>query len=219
MAGNLLARQLSGALPGQSIGLFEQTVERGHAVGESMVEIASNYLIRRLGLSTYLYDRQYPKNGLRYFFDSAARDTALHEMSEIGSDALPIYPAFQIDRSRFENDLLEMNRMSGVMVRRGSKVEGIELGTGGHPHRIRVSGGSATESFDCRWAGTEVDEETSNLRVEDMTECVAAIEATPCSDVQEYGDDPSYWISLSDRCAWLYDGAEVPVDRFRTEGS
>lgn len=150
-AGNLLARQLSRSLPGHRIGLFEQRTEFGHAVGESMVEIASNYLIRRLGLSSYLYDRQYPKNGLRYFFDSSEHDVPLHEMSEIGSDSLPVYPAFQIDRSRFEGDLLEMNRTDGVVARSGTRVEGIALGSGGDSHRIRVSNGALSEYFECRW--------------------------------------------------------------------
>jgi flavin-dependent dehydrogenase len=151
MAGNLLARQLARALPGRRIGLFEQRTGYGHAVGESMVEIASNYLIRRLGLSSYLYDRQYPKNGLRYFFDSPGRDTALHEMSEIGSDSLPVYPAFQIDRSRFEGDLFDMNRDGGVLVRSGTRVKDIDLGRAGGPHRIRVSHGATSEAFECRW--------------------------------------------------------------------
>ena len=85
MAGNLLARQLSRRLPGRRIALFEKRSEYSHSVGESLVEIASNYLIRRLGLSSYLYDRHLPKNGLRFFFDSEDRDTPLQQMSEIGS--------------------------------------------------------------------------------------------------------------------------------------
>ena len=48
-------------------------VERDYRVGESTVELASNYLVRRLALSRYLYEEQLPKNGLRYFFDDAAK--------------------------------------------------------------------------------------------------------------------------------------------------
>ena len=54
LAGNLLARQLRRNLPGLSLALFERSRETSFKVGESTVEIASNYLIRRLGLSTYL---------------------------------------------------------------------------------------------------------------------------------------------------------------------
>ena len=123
MAGNLLARQLTRRLPNRRIGLVEKKLEHTYNVGESMVELASNYFVRRLGLGSYLYDRQYPKNGLRFFFDSSAKDTPLHEMSELGSAAPPFHPAFQIDRSRLETDLIAMNARDGVRVHRGERVE------------------------------------------------------------------------------------------------
>lgn len=152
MAGNLLARQLSRALPGHRVAVFEQKTGYGYTVGESTVEIASHYMIRRLGLSTYLYDRQYPKNGLRYFFDSPTHDTPLEEMSEIGSNGLPAFPAFQIDRSRFESDLLEMNRAAGVEIHTGARVEGIDLGAGaGGRHRFRVERDGSSAAFETRW--------------------------------------------------------------------
>ena len=106
MAGSLLARQLVRRLPSHRIAVFEKKQEHSFTVGESMVEIASNYFVRRLGLGSYLYDRHYPKNGLRFFFDSSEKDAPLPEMSELGSASLPFHPAFQVDRSRLETDLL-----------------------------------------------------------------------------------------------------------------
>ena len=114
LAGNLLARQLRRALPELAIGLFERETSASYKVGEATVEIAANYLVRRLGLSSYLYENQLPKNGLRYFFDDAARSLPLHEMSEIGTQNLPFHPAFQINRASLEEDLLEMNQRDGV---------------------------------------------------------------------------------------------------------
>ncbi|MCP5070116.1 MAG: NAD(P)-binding protein, partial [bacterium] len=70
MAGALLARQLSQSLPGRRIAVFDKKTRFSLNIGESMVEIASNYFVRRLGLSSYLYDHHYPKNGLRFFFDT-----------------------------------------------------------------------------------------------------------------------------------------------------
>jgi flavin-dependent dehydrogenase len=151
LAGSLLARQLSRAVPGHRIAVFDRKVDYTHNVGESIVELGSHYLIRRLGLSTYLYERHYPKNGLRFFFDSPAKDCPLSEMSEIGSASLPYLPAFQIDRSRMEHDLLEMSARDGVAVHRGTSVDGIELGSGGRPHRITVSEGKRSRSFESRW--------------------------------------------------------------------
>jgi flavin-dependent dehydrogenase len=151
MAGNLLARQLSRRLPGRRIALFEKRSQYSHSVGESLVEIASNYLIRRLGLSSYLYDRHFPKNGLRFFFDSEDRDTALQEMSEIGSDSLPFHPAFQIDRSRFEADLIDLNGRSGIEIHSGVRVEELELTRGETPHRFQATDDHGSRSFESRW--------------------------------------------------------------------
>ena len=59
-------------------------------VGEATVEIGASYLVRRQGLLRYLYDRHYPKNGLRYFFDNETKSAPLQDMSEIGPDQLPV---------------------------------------------------------------------------------------------------------------------------------
>ncbi len=151
LAGTLLARQLRRRLPALAIGLFERTTESSFKVGESTVEIASNYLIRRLGLSGYLYDRQLPKNGLRFFFDTPTRDAPLERMSEIGAHALPFHPSFQINRARLENDLRARNAADGVTVRLGARVRDLELGRDGGPHRFKVTSGGATDAYTSRW--------------------------------------------------------------------
>jgi len=151
LAGSLLARQLSRAIPGRRIAVFEKKSEYAHNVGESIVELGSHYLIRRLGLSTYLYERHFPKNGLRFFFDTGSRDAPLPAMSEIGSASLPFHPAFQIDRSRFEQDLLEQSARAGVEVHHGAVVEKVEVGRAGGPHRLVVSGAEGSRSVEARW--------------------------------------------------------------------
>ena len=151
LAGNLLARQLRRALPELRIGLFERSTSASYKVGEATVEIAANYLVRRLGLSSYLYEHQLPKNGLRYFFDDATRSLPLHEMSEIGTANLPFHPAFQINRARMETDLLELNQRDGVRVRRGASVRGIQLGERGAPHHFEVSDERGTTRCRARW--------------------------------------------------------------------
>jgi flavin-dependent dehydrogenase len=116
-------------------------------VGESTVEIASHYLIRRQGLSRYLYEQHLPKNGIRYFFDTPERDCALEEMSELGTINMPFHPTFQIDRARMEGDLLELNGREGVDVRIGAGVDEVELGENGAPHVLEVAG----ERIRARW--------------------------------------------------------------------
>jgi len=148
LAGNLLARQLRRRLPGLRVALFERSPTRSYKVGESTVEIASHYLVRRQGLSRYLYEQHLPKNGIRYFFDSPGRDLPLEEMSELGTINFPFHPTFQIDRARMEGDLLEMNGRDGVDVRVGVEVESVDIGEGGAPHVLALAGG---ERVTARW--------------------------------------------------------------------
>jgi flavin-dependent dehydrogenase len=147
LAGNLIARQLRRRLPGLRVALFERSTERSYKVGESTVEIASHYLVRRQGLSRYLYEQHLPKNGIRYFFDTPGRDAQLEEMSELGTINLPFHPTFQIDRARMEGDLLEMNGREGVDVRIGASVDEVEPGENGAPHVLVVAG----ERIRARW--------------------------------------------------------------------
>ena len=151
MAGSLLARQLKRSRPDLSVGLFEKSTERSYKVGESLVEIAANYLTRRHQLSAYLYEHHLPKNGLRYFFDDESRSTPLTEMAEIGPMNLPFHPAFQVDRARFETDLLAMNEELGVEVRTGVRVEELELGSGGAAHHFVARSDASVDSYRSRW--------------------------------------------------------------------
>ncbi|NNL84381.1 MAG: NAD(P)/FAD-dependent oxidoreductase [Myxococcales bacterium] len=154
MAGGLLARHLARTLPGLRIALFEASAQRGYRLGESLVEIASHYLVKRLGLGNYLYENHFPKNGLRFFFDREDRGGGLAELSEIGSDSLPFHPAFQIDRDRLDRDLLTMAEQAGTAVQIGAKVVDVELGTrgpGDADHRISVERGGRVESVRARW--------------------------------------------------------------------
>ena len=127
LAGSLLARQLRMARPELSMAVFERDTERGFKVGESTVEIAANYLIRRQKLNRYLFMNQLPKNSLRFFFDTPEKDAELHRMSEIGVYHLPPLPSFQLDRARLEQDLIDMNVAMGIDVQLGATVRDVVL--------------------------------------------------------------------------------------------
>lgn len=148
LAGNLLARQLSMEVPSARVLMVEKAPDTPRwKVGESTVEIAAHYLLRRQHLGHYLYDRHLPKNGLRFFFDTEHKDGELTQLSEIGTDRPPPTPSFQLDRARFEQDLLEMNRGLGVDVRAGT-VKGLALGGGAHTFRIE---GADEGEIRARW--------------------------------------------------------------------
>jgi len=155
LAANLLARQLRREAPKLGVAVFEKTNPEvdppRYKVGESTVEIATNYLVRRLGLSTYIYKEHLPKNGLRYFFDSPEKDAALPKMSEIGIHGLPPYPSFQLDRARFEPDLMAMNRADGVELHFGARVKDLQLGEGDEKHRFTVVTDAGEKRVAARW--------------------------------------------------------------------
>jgi len=198
LAGNLLARQLVRALPGLRIGLYEKSRETSWKVGESVVEIGSHYLIKRLGLSRYLYDRHLPKNGLRYFFDDEERSLPLWEMSEIGPVNLPYHPAFQLDRMRLEADLLADNARAGVGVELGVRARPLELGKGGAPHVFEVQGaGGRAQKRRARWlvdaAGrADLLARALGLRLREDTHRIGSVWARfeGVADVDDMGPEP-----------------------------
>nr|WP_276601001.1 tryptophan 7-halogenase [Nannocystis sp. ILAH1] len=155
LAGNLIARQLRRQVPGLSVALFEKSTEGSFKVGESSVEIAGNYLTRRLGLTSYLYQHQLPKNGLRFFFDTPEKNAELYDMTELGSRHLLRLPSFQLDRARLEDDLLRMNRDAGVEVHLGAKAHDLALSpsseAGPGQHEFTVTEGEQQTRWRCKW--------------------------------------------------------------------
>jgi len=151
IAGGFLARQLVLAAPETRILVLEAspTIE-DLKVGESTVELATHYMVRRLRLSGYLYREQLPKNGLRFFFDSPEKDVPLTEMSEIGSDHFPFHPSFQLERAKLERDLVTMNREAGVTVQLGAKVVDVEL-CAKSGHQIAYEQSGARKTVEARW--------------------------------------------------------------------
>ncbi|WP_437543366.1 tryptophan 7-halogenase [Sorangium sp. So ce367] len=151
IAGGFLARQLRLACPDLGVLVLEAAeAMEDYKVGESTVEVAANYMVRRLNLGTYLYQHQLPKNGLRFFFDSPDKDLPLPRMSEIGSDHMPFHPSFQLERARLERDLVTMNRAAGAEVELGAKVVDVAIdGRGGHT--VVYEQGGERREVACRW--------------------------------------------------------------------
>ena len=132
LAGNVVARLLRRELPHVEVTLVEARTEVPPKVGESLVERASMFFIRRLGLSSLLYRHHVPKNGLRFF----AGDGPLETRSEIGLEAFPYHPSFQLDRPLLEEQLLRLNAEDGVQVLRGWKVNEVRV----EPNEVFIAG-------------------------------------------------------------------------------
>ena len=146
LAGNCLARQLRLQHPELSIVVIERKAQYDYWVGESTIEPFYDYCIRTLNLGRYLESNHLLKHGLRFFFDSPEKDLPLDKMSELGRRwYLPI-PSYQLDRKKFDQDLVDMNREMGIDVEMGTSVNEIEIDRD-KGHRINTSEGI----YRCRW--------------------------------------------------------------------
>ena len=180
LAGNLLARQLRQTFPHLTVGMFEKRETTSFKVGESTVEVTGNYLIRRLGLEGYLTKHHIVKNGLRFFFDQENRQAPLIEMSEIGGIERPFHKSFQLDRSRLETDLQQMNQDNGVELHVGSRVSDLQLSSDSSPHQFSVENTGTNWNVQSRWlidasGRSSVLARQENLRIPESHHTLAAV--------------------------------------------
>ena len=150
-AGLTLARQLKRENKEIRILVLEAATEFTPKVGEATVEITGHYFLKKLGLANYMYRRQLPKNGLRFFYDTPDHDLEIDQMSEHGTTSIPPHPAFQLDRARLEEDLAEMNLSDGVEILFGAKVTQIETNEYDTPHNIGYLFREDLTHRSCRW--------------------------------------------------------------------
>jgi flavin-dependent dehydrogenase len=154
LAGLTLARQLRRELPQLSVTVIERMSrplpEACHKVGESSVELGSQYL-ERLGLKGYLLESQLIKFGLRFF--PGGGQLPIPERTEIGPAQDPPVFSYQLDRGILENDLRGMIEQDGATLIEGAKVRAIELSSDGGPHQVTIErdGAGSTETLSARW--------------------------------------------------------------------
>ena len=152
LAGLTLARQLRQEQPELDVALVDALErplpEAAHKVGESTVEVGSQYL-ERLGLADYLCDRHIVKFGLRFF--PGGGDLPIHRRSEIGPSQEAPLRSYQLDRGRFENDLRGMNEADGVSLLEGWRVRDLMLAEGQGLHGVGLQRGEEALELRARW--------------------------------------------------------------------
>lgn len=152
LAGLTLAKQLRMDMPDRTVAVVERTArplpESCHKVGESSVELGSQYL-ESLGLYDYLRDNHIYKFGLRFF--PGGGQLPIAERTELGPAQEPIVASYQIDRGIFENDLRQMIVDDGVTLIEGASVSEVALGEGDADHCVHVTRGDVTRELHCRW--------------------------------------------------------------------
>lgn len=127
MAGACLARQLKLAHPDLSVTVLERKKTFNSWVGESTLESFWDYAAKDLKLGFYLDSNHLYKHGLRFYFDSKDRDLSVEDMSELGRTWFHGIPAHQLDRARFDTDMVRFNREIGVQFELGETVNEITL--------------------------------------------------------------------------------------------
>lgn len=152
LAGLTLARQLRQELPQLRVALVERMArplpEAAHKVGESSVELASQYF-ERLGLRDYLLEHQIVKFGLRFF--PGGGHLPIEQRAEVGPSQEPPVRSYQLDRGKFENDLREMNEKDGVAMYEGYSARDVEFGTGNEPHHVLIDRAGEISRLSTRW--------------------------------------------------------------------
>jgi flavin-dependent dehydrogenase len=112
--------------PDLRILVVERNPKFDYKVGESTVEVSGFFLTRVLRLYDYLSREHLPKQSFRYWFHNGDVK-GIRDAAEVGPGMLARMPAFQIDRSKFDEDLLAMAVQEGAELWRPAKVLEIHL--------------------------------------------------------------------------------------------
>src|ERR1051325_8757929 len=101
--------------------IVEKNNAFGRRVGEATVEVSGYFLCRVLGLTQYLNEAHLMKQGMRFWFANSQTQT-LADCSEIGGKYLSRVPAFQVDRSALDEEVLRRAVALGAKLLRPANV-------------------------------------------------------------------------------------------------
>jgi len=110
--------------------IVEKSAAFTRRVGEATVEISAYFLSRVLGLTQYLNQEHLVKQGMRFWFANE-QTSSLEDCSEIGGAYLARVPAYQVDRSTLDEEVLRRARELGAEVIRPASVQKVELTASG----------------------------------------------------------------------------------------
>lgn len=175
-AGNCQARHLLLNLPGISLAVIDprpaERTNKDLKVGESTVEIGATFMMKDLGLYEYLIENQAPKHGLSFHWPKdPAKTDDVEDYFNVWTQGIPPTDSFQLNRAKFEKDVLQMNRDKGAVFYNGRVVD-MELGNQGAIHTVTVKVGEhkveikARHLIDAAGRRFLIGQETDNLIME-----------------------------------------------------
>ena len=129
--------------------IIEKSTEFTRRVGEATVEISAYFLGHVLGMTQYLNEAHLMKQGMRFWFSNERAQT-LEDCSEIGGRYLARVPAYQVDRSSLDEEILRRAVAMGAELWRPTSVSKVDLHEGGQ-QMITVRRGEQTQTVSSRW--------------------------------------------------------------------
>src|ERR1700757_4675953 len=135
--------------PSLRILIMEKAEEFDRKVGESTSEVGACFLMRVLNLSNHLGHEQITKSGLRMWFYRDSND-GYTRCGELGPKHQTRLPAFQLDRAKLDEEVLQKALHVGCELWRPAKVMDLELGGEGN-NRIEVRFNDETRTVSARW--------------------------------------------------------------------
>ncbi|NEO69704.1 tryptophan 7-halogenase [Moorena sp. SIO3H5] len=158
LAGMTLARQLKLEMSDISILVIDRLAKplpiSAFKVGESTVEIGTNYLTETLDLKDYFNQHHMQKLGLRFFLGKSHKP--LNERPEIGVASFKLFNSkftYHMDRGLLENDLREFNLEAGIDLLEHGSVQSINLNDSKDFHSIvcKQLDTKKIHTFKARW--------------------------------------------------------------------
>ncbi len=149
LAGLAAATLLPRERPDFRVLVIEKSTHFTRRVGEATVEISGFFLGRVLGLTSHLNESHLVKQGMRFWFANDEADS-LGSASEIGGKFQVRLPAYQVDRSVLDEEVLARAVALGAELRRPASVEHVALAPGGS-QTVTVRENGTTTTLSARW--------------------------------------------------------------------
>jgi len=156
LAGGTLARQVLRGGGGKTILLLDRRDDlppTDQKVGEATVQVSGFYYSKVLDLEEYLLCEHYMKYNLRFYWKSAGRDNSRYEdLSQSYIRTLSNIPTYQLDRNKFEGEVLRRNvEDPRFTLRAPIKDLAVDLATGDAPHTVRFTDADGEQTATARW--------------------------------------------------------------------
>jgi flavin-dependent dehydrogenase len=149
LAGASAAILLLREKPDLRVLVMEKSEQFGRRVGEATVEVSGYFLTKVLGLTQHLNESHLVKQGMRFWFFNE-HTKSLDECSEVGGLSLARLPAFQVDRSVLDQEVLNRAIAAGAELWRPADVQNVELKSGG-VQKIHAKVNCELRTAEARW--------------------------------------------------------------------